>query len=74
MEMIAVALGVVGGSAVLAWGDSAKRKVGAGLSLVVVSTRVASVDARVAELEKQGLDTRNKVAGLTSLANSARRR
>lgn len=74
MEMIAIAAGLVGCGAVLAWWDIAKRKVGAGLSLDAVDGRVDALDVRVNDLEKLSLDTRNKVAGLTTLASNATRR
>lgn len=72
--MIAVAVGLVGVGAVFAWWDIAKRKVGSGTTVDALDGRIDALDVRVHDIEKQGLDTRNKVAGLTSLANSARRR
>lgn len=74
MEMIAIAVGVVGCGAVFAWWDIAKRKVSAGLTLDAIDNRVDALDVRVHDIEKTGLETRNKVAGLTTLANNATRR
>jgi hypothetical protein len=74
MEMIAVAIGLVGCGAVFAWWDISKRKVGAGLSLDAIDGRVDAIDVRVSDIEKLSLDTRNKVAGLTTIASSNLRR
>ena len=73
MELIAVAVAVVGAAATFAWWDIAKRKVGAGLSLVEVSTRVQALDARVSKLEEHDLSNRNQIAGLKSFASARRR-